>query len=256
LIIPNVLSKDEVQEVLEASVRLHEKNQSENKWTQIGDAVAKDPAIERLMDHPAILPKVRALYGSDRFILQSSWSTRQPARGGGLGFWHQDGSFAYEFRDTAYPVPLLQLRATFLLTDQSEPGLGNLELIPGSHKSRELLPDSVKRDNGTVPISHVICAPIGSVLLFHNGVYHRGVEHKGDFDRHSLHYIYSPPWLRWSDRLQNDQDFLKRTTPLRRYLMGEFERPDAPFGENYAAYDFETDEQKIDDEVKSYTTKF
>jgi ectoine hydroxylase len=239
LIIPNVLSKEEVKGCLDASIRLHEQNQSKN-WAQIGHMVAMDPLLEQLMDHPAVFPKVRALYGSDRFVLQSAWSTKQPGPGG-RGPWHQDGSFSFEFRDVAYPVPLLQLRASFLLTDQLEPGTGNLELIPGSHRSRVVLPDDVQKEKGEVPIGHVVCAPAGSVLLFHNGVWHRSFDHNHDYDRYTAHYIYSPPWLRWSDRFQNDQSFLQRTTPLRRYLMGEFDRPDAAFGAPYEAYKFDDD---------------
>jgi ectoine hydroxylase len=238
LVIPNVLSKDEVKEVLEASVELHEKNNSPDAWAQIGHAVSLSPAFERLMDHPAVFPKVRALYGQDRFILQSSWSTKQPGPGGN-GNWHQDGSHAFEFRDVGYPPPLMQLRASFLLNDQLVPGTGNLELIPGSHRSRVTLPTSVMREKGSVPISHVLCAPAGSVLLFHNGVWHRSYEHNHEYDRHTAHYIYSPPWMKCSDRFANDPAFLERTTPLRRYLMGEFGRPDAPFGESYEAYPFD-----------------
>ncbi|MGH3486673.1 MAG: phytanoyl-CoA dioxygenase family protein, partial [Actinopolymorphaceae bacterium] len=84
-----------------------------------------------------------------------------------------------------------------------------------------------------VPIGHVICAPIGSVLLFHNGVWHRTYRHDGDRDRYTAHYVYSPPWVRPADRFSNSADFLERTTPRRRALMGEFGRPDAPYGASY-----------------------
>ena len=89
------------------------------------------------------------------------------------------------------------------------------------------------------PNGHVICAPAGAVLLFHNAVWHRSYAHDGDYDRYTMHCIYSPPWVRASDRLANSPDFLRRTTPIRRALMGEFERPDAPFGMGYQAPPFE-----------------
>jgi hypothetical protein len=84
----------------------------------------------------------------------------------------------------------------------------------------------------------VICAPIGAVLLFHNGVWHRTFRHDGDQDRYTAHYVYSPPWVRSADRLENSSDFLERTTPLRRALMGDFARPDAPYGANYEPLPF------------------
>lgn len=230
LIIPNVLTADEVKECLEASVRLHESAGTEG-WAQVGKGFETEPALERLIDHPAVLPKVRALYG-DRFILQSAWCTKQPAFGG-MGGWHQDGSGAYDFGKLGYPIPLIQLRASFLLTDQSVPRTGNMEMIPGSHRSQAPLPQTIRTQRDDVPIGHVICAEAGSVLLFHNAVWHRTYAHDGDYDRYTMHYIYSPPWVRCSDRFENNKAFLERTTSTRRYLMGEFERPDAPFGAGY-----------------------
>ena len=161
LVIPDVLSAPEAAECYDASQRLH--GVREREFGQIGRGYESEPALERLIDHPAVLPKVRGLFG-DRFILQASWNTMQPA-GGGVGGWHQDGSSAYNFNQVGYPVPLLQLRASFLLTDQTEPGAGNMELIPGSHRSQVPLPQDVRTNRGDVPIGQVICAPIGSVLF-------------------------------------------------------------------------------------------
>lgn len=235
LIIPDVLEATEVDECLEASKRLHKAAGSDG-WAQVGRGYETEPALERLIDHPAVLPKVRGLYG-DRFILQSAWNTLQPARGA-MGGWHQDGSGAYNFNLLGYPIPLVQLRASYLLTDQSTPRTGNMELVPGSHRSMVPLPDEIRRNRDDVPIGQVICAPAGSVLLFHNAVWHRTYVHDGDWDRYTMHYVYSPPWVRPSDRFENSPEFLERTTPLRRGLMAEFSRPDAPYGAGYEAPDF------------------
>lgn len=235
-IIPNVLSEDEVAECLAASKRIHAAAGTKG-WGQVGRGYEVEAALEKLIDHPAVLPKVRGIYG-DRFILQSGWNTMQPAHGK-MGGWHQDGSSAYNFDKLGSPIPLIQLRASYLLTDQSKPRTGNMEFIPGSHRSMVALPDSVRKGETEVPIGHVVCAPAGSVLLFHNALWHRTYAHDGDYDRYTMHYIYSPPWIRNSDRLQNSQEFLQRTTPLRRALMGEFERPDAPYGANYPSPQFE-----------------
>ncbi len=233
-VIPDVLSADEVAECYEASARLH--GQRDREFGQLGRGYEVEPSLERLIDHPAVLPKIRGLYG-DRFVLQASWNTMQPGHAG-VGRWHQDGSSAYDFKQLGYPVPLIQLRASFLLTDQSKPRMGNMELIPGSHRSLVGLPDEVRSAGNDVPIGHVILASAGSVLVFHNAVWHRTYAHDGDRDRYTAHYIYSPPWVRQADRLQNSPEFLERTTPLRRALMGEFSPPDAPFGVSYEPLPF------------------
>ena len=227
LLIPDVLTDAECDEVLAAAKRLHGDKPAE-KFKQIGRGFETEPAIERLMDHPAVLPKVRALYG-DRFVLQAAWCTVMPAHGE-RSSWHQDGSSMYEFRDVAYPLPLLQLRASFALTDQSELNTGNMIMIPGSHRSPVPLPKDARKQVWASPIQHIICAKRGSVLLFHNGVWHSPMPSLLDYDRYNMHFIYSPPWLRRSDREASDPAWLARTTPLRRALAGDYERPDAPFG--------------------------
>lgn len=234
-VIPDVLSADEVAECYDASERLH--GQRQRGFGQLGRGYENEPSLERLIDHPAVLAKIRGLYG-DRFVLQASWNTMQPAHAG-MGRWHQDGSSAYDFRQLGYPIPLIQLRASFLLTDQTVPRTGNMELIPGSHRSQMALPEEVRQPGEDIPIGHVLCASAGSVLVFHNGVWHRTYAHDGDRDRYTAHYIYSPPWVRNADRLQNSPEFLERTTPMRRALMGEFTRPDAPVGVSYDPLPFD-----------------
>ncbi len=236
IVIENVLNEAECEEALEAAIRLHA-DQPKTKLLQLGKGFEHEPAIERLLDHPAVLPKVRALYG-DHFVLQAAWCTVQPAGSQSVG-WHQDGSSAYDFKNLGYPIPLLQLRASFNLTDQSEPFMGNMMMIPGSHRSRLDLPENARKQVNACPIQQTIYAKRGSVLLFHNGVWHSPMPNDKHFDRYNMHYIYSPPWVRRSDRDATDAEFLKQTTPLRRALMGDYARPDVPFAGGFPAIPFE-----------------
>ncbi len=91
LVIEDVLTPEECKETREAAIRLHT-GHPKNKLLQLGKGFEHEPAIERLVDHPAVLPKVRALYG-DQFVLQAAWCTVQPAGSQSVG-WHQDGSSA------------------------------------------------------------------------------------------------------------------------------------------------------------------
>ena len=229
LVIPRALSENEVSECLEAATRLHS-GYPKGEWRQIGAAYEKEPAVERLIDHPSTLPKARALLG-DQFILQSSWCTLSPPGFKGQGF-HQDGSGPYEFRRLALPTPLVQLRIGFFLTDQSQPNMGNMVMIPGSHNGSIPLPKGLSVED--VPIAQVICGKPGDALLFHQGVFHCGTRNEMSFDRFIQHMVYAPPWLLPSDRKGNDPAFLARTTPLRRALLGEWNRPEEPFGVGYA----------------------
>jgi ectoine hydroxylase len=236
LVIPDALSPAEVEACLVASRRAHEPLGS-GKWRQIGHLHESEPAIEALLDHPSVLPKIRALLG-DYFIVQSTWNTLQPAQTKAGGY-HQDGSGVYEFRRLAVPTPLLQLRVGYYLTDQSQPGMGNMVMIPGSHTTQSVLPKGVVPDEDDLNIREVICGAPGTALLFHQGVFHRTGANHMDFDRYTMHIVYAPPWLIPSDRMQNDPAFLARTTPLRRALLGDWKRPEEPFGAGYAHPPFE-----------------
>ena len=236
LVIPGALSQDEVAACLDASKRAHGKLGT-GKWRQLGHLHETEPAIENLLDHPSVFPKARALLG-DYFIIQSTWCTLQPANTKPGGY-HQDGSGVYEFRRLAVPTPLVQLRIGYYLTDQSSPDMGNMVMIPGSHSTQMTLPKGLVPDEDDLPIRQVICGEPGTALIFHQGVYHRTGANKMDFDRYTMHIVYSPPWLIPSDRTHNDPEFLARTTPLRRALMGEWAQPEQPFGVGYPRPPFE-----------------
>jgi ectoine hydroxylase len=234
LVVPDALAPEEVSACLDAAKRLHAKYPA-NEWRQIGAAYETEPAFEPLIDHPSVLSKVRALLG-DYFILQSSWCTQSPPGFAGGG-WHQDGSSAYEFRRLATPTPLVQLRIGYFLTDQSDPDMGNMVMIPGSHNSSVPLDRSFAGDG--LPIREVIRGRPGAALLFHQGVYHCGTCNRRETPRYIQHMVYAPPWLIPSDRKRNDPAFLARTTPLRRALLGEWNRPEEPFGSGYARPPFD-----------------
>jgi len=237
LLIPNVLTPAECAAMRDAAERLHS-TYPQGEFRQIGRGFETEPALEQPIDHPAVLPKVRGLLGS-RFVLQAAWCTVMPAGSQHTGWWHQDGSGAFEFKHLGYPVPLLQLRASYNLTDQSRDHMGNMMLIPGSHRSPVPLPAELRNDIAACPIRHVLRVPAGSALLFHNGVYHCPMPNDEPYDRYNMHYIYSPPWLRRSDRDATDPEFLARTTPLRRALMGDYDRPDQPFAGGFPEIPFE-----------------
>jgi ectoine hydroxylase len=236
LVIPGALTPAETEACRHAAERLHASHPP-GQWRQLGATYEQEPAMEHLMDHPSVLPKARALFG-DHFILQSSWCTMVPAGFKG-GRFHQDGSGVYEFRKLATPTPLVQLRIGFFLTDQPQAGMGNMALIPGSHNGSVPLPRVVNEEPDTFPLQEVICGEAGTALMFHQGVYHRGTRNEMPWDRHMIHIVYAPPWLTPSDRLRNSPEFLARTTPLRRALVGEWTRPEQPFGMGYERLPFD-----------------
>ena len=224
LIIEDVMTPDEIDEALAASKRIH--TDTTEVFSPLGNSYEREPALARLIEHPAVIPKVRGLYG-DKFVMQSGWCARLVANGSIVG-WHQDGSGSYGFEKVAYPLPLLQLRASFSLTDQSHEFMGNMMMIPGSHRSPLPMPRDKRKEVKVTPIQHNILCKAGTMLLFHNGVWHSPMPNNEDYDRYNMHYIYSPPWMRRADRFASDAEFMAEAPPLRRALMGDYERPTRP----------------------------
>ena len=260
LIIPDALSPEETEACVAASDRIHsnlefvQKQQvmqaggeppaSIEEWQsgglqQLDNVWEAEPAFEALIDHPSVIEKVRALFG-DTFILHSSWNTMVPGTDATgvhpdpnpkTGF-HQDGTGSYSFNTlgnhnglggTGGPTPLVQLRIGFVMTDLSEPGAGQLAVIPGSHNAKMALPSGFSEDPELMTIAIEVNAKPGTAILFHQGVYHTSTPNYRPYNRYIQHMIYSGPWLVRSGRTGSDPKWLEQTTERRRLLMGDFE---------------------------------
>ena len=85
--------------------------------------------------------------------------------------WHIDGHDD-GYRGLARPIPLLQLKVGYYLTDITEAGQGNLSLIPGSHKSMTDPSDNDLQKKELFEGAIQLCAPAGTAILFHNALWH------------------------------------------------------------------------------------
>lgn len=120
--------------------------------------------------------------------MNSELSSRGPG-------WHLDGH-DNGYRNLGRPIPLLQLKLGYYLSDMTEAGQGNLTVVPGSHKSLvDPAPEDLKRRE-LFPGALEVCAPAGSAILFHNALWHTsGIFRKPDSKRTILYYAYEHPWM-------------------------------------------------------------
>src|SRR5690348_7733810 len=99
------------------------------------DLVASDERWLDLIDWPATFPKVWALLGWNIQLFHTQLLVTPPAPAGataGAYGWHQDNNRMN--RDLATtPQPRISVKIGYFLTDLSEPGMGNLCVVPGSH---------------------------------------------------------------------------------------------------------------------------
>ncbi|GDY14482.1 hypothetical protein LBMAG53_33600 [Planctomycetota bacterium] len=215
LLVPGAISADQAAVCLAACERLHA-DTPVGAWRQIPLAYQREPAIADLIDHPAVLAKVRALLG-DFLKVQSSWCTRVPPRSGEMAY-HQDGYAPSPFRELAPATPLVQLRVGWVMTPLSGSDCGNLAFIPGSHRCPVSLPPGTVV--GDVPSARLITAEPGTAVLFHQGIWHTSTLNLRDRPRFMQHIVYAPPWL--VRRHAHDPAFIAAQPPLRRALLEDW----------------------------------
>ena len=97
-----------------------------------------DPLFLELVDWAPLMPYVHALinpmphyHASDAIVEQGSELLERK------GGWRIDGN-DQGYRGLRAEIPLLQLKVGYYLTDMTQPGNGNLTVVPSSHKARQI----------------------------------------------------------------------------------------------------------------------
>jgi len=164
--------------------------------TRIFYILDDDPLFLEMLDWPPLMPYIKGLlnpkphhHASDAIVEVGSELCNRT-----MG-WHVDGH-DNGFRNLGRPIPLLQLKVGYYLTDMTAPGQGNLTVVPGSHKAlHDPDPADLKRTD-LFPGATQVCAPAGTCILFHNALWHSsGPFTKTDGQRIILYYAYEHPWM-------------------------------------------------------------
>ena len=156
-----------------------------------------DPLFLELLDWPALMPYVHGLletqmphhHASDIIVEHGGdFLDRQ-------GEWHIDGH-DNGYRNLRYPIPLLQLKVGYYLSDMTKPWQGNLAVVPGSHHAATEPSHEDRQRRDFFPGATQVCAPPGSAILFHNALWHTAAPYSGpDRGRTMLYYAYEHPWM-------------------------------------------------------------
>ena len=211
LVLDKFLAPDHVSRLMAALVRAVARRREliRTERPQTGFTVAKsdkstrlfyilddDPLFLELLDWPALLPYVHALLTSMPHHCASDGIVEHGADFlDRHGEWHIDGHDD-GFRRLRPANPLLQLKVGYYLSDMTAPWQGNLTVLPGSHKT-SLEPSADDRQRRDFfPGVVQICAPSGSVILFHNAIWHTAAPfNRPDASRVMLYYAYEHPWM-------------------------------------------------------------
>ena len=145
--------------------------------------------------------------------------------------WHSDGPLG--FPEVNGYAPLHTLRFGYLMSDSTHGDSGTLEVIRGSHRKRTLhaqesihwqpfsghRPDDFETDHVTVQ------GPAGTIVAFHNGIWHRAQNNRSDIPRTIVYFQYCPCMLH---PLHRDVPYPGDLSPYseeERWLLGEPREP-------------------------------
>ena len=231
LIVEDALPPDLIARLTAGVDRVHAERRAEGLGPHAHmnqtDILPRDELFLELIDWPRTFPKVWGILGWNIYLYHTHLGVTPPRPAGEvpgrkrLG-WHQDSGRLNHDMETD-PRPRLSLKVAYFLSDVSEPGRGNMHVLPGSHlKNRiELAEDGISDPPGAL----TVCVPPGAALFFDRRIWHSGGHNHSTVTRKWLVYGYSYRWVRPKDEM-TVQDLLPRLDPIRRQLLGDGLNPD------------------------------
>ncbi len=180
------------------------------------------PEFLELLDWAPLMPYVHTLLNAKPHHHASDAIVEIGPLQRGMG-WHLDGHDA-GYRALGVPIPLLQLKVGYYLSDMTEPGRGNLCVIAGSHRTRSSPDPADLKNPALFEGAHQVCAPPGSAILFHNALWHSsGPWTWPEGAREMLYYAYEHPWMMASqEHWGYPHEFYQRLTPAQRSFFHGF----------------------------------
>lgn len=190
--------------------------------TRIFYILDDDPLFLDMIDYPSIWPYVTNLLNEHPHHHASDAIIEYGPEGRSMG-WHIDGHDC-GYRNLGAPIPFLQLKIGYYLSNMTQPGQGNLCVVPGSHKAQHkpVPEDLIQTD--LFPGAIEICAPPGTAILFHNALWHsHGPWRHSHGKRVMLYYAYEHPWMIASqEHWGYPKAFYNRLSPERHTLFHGF----------------------------------
>ena len=155
----------------------------------------EDPVFLDMLDYGPMLSYVHGLFNEMPHLHSTdAFHEVEKADFHGRG-WHIDG-IQDGFRGLKPHIPFLQFKVGYYLSDMSEPGQGNLTLVPGSHKALTEPDPADLQTPDLFPGALQVCGPPGTAFLFHNAVWHTaGPWTREGGERLLLYYGYEHPWM-------------------------------------------------------------
>lgn len=220
LLLGNVLDADPLERVRAAAAHEDARFRAGAGITahhvlNLHDLVGRDPLWLELLDWPTTFPKVWGVLGWHLQLFHTQLLVTPPAPAGatpGAYGWHQDNN-RMNLDLEAASQPRVSVKVGYFATDLHQPGMGNLCVVPGSHRTGRPSPDA------DPPDAIEVLAGAGDAILFDRRLWHSASTNTSEVARVFLTYGYSYRWLRPKSRMALDE-LLDGLDPIRRQLLG------------------------------------
>lgn len=199
---------------------------TEADFVQTRHAIHHDHRLLDLITWPTTFPLVAELMGPDLSLVTTHNLIRPvqpegtPKTFKGSG-WHRDA------HSNLAPVhgtcPWIYTKIGYFLSDLSQPGMGNLRVIPGSHLRAEAPPLAA---DGIDPEGAIeVCVEAGDAVLFQQRLWHAVGPNFAPHARENIYIGYGYRIIRPIDTLPTPDDLMAKADPVQRQLLGEIASP-------------------------------
>jgi hypothetical protein len=225
LVLRGVLSPPEVEFYLGVVADLErqfrvEKELEPHATVEIRNAIARDARLLGLLDHPRALGAMLEILGWNIQLTTSHVFVRTPDPDQAENFkaidWHADGPHP-SFPTVGGVWPRMYAKVGYFLTDLSQPGRGNLRVVPGSHRcARKPDLDESGEPRGAV---QVLTRP-GDAVLFENRTWHAVGPNTAGVSRRNVYIGYCHRYLKAIDFAAQSPELLAQASPIQAQLLG------------------------------------
>jgi len=227
LVVKNVIAPEARAHFLKLIEDLDCRHRAENQtapeaFVEIRNAVHREHGFLELLDWPAGFPLIAELMGPDIQLCTSHTMVRPPQPQDTPASykridWHRDG--CAQVHPVHGTFPWIYTKIGYFLTDLSRPGMGNLRVIPGSHKHAVCPP----RKPGEDPAGAIeVLTEAGDAVIFQQRLWHAVGPNTSAVTRKNIYVGYCFRWVKPLDFLQPDSALLAKASPLQRQLLGEY----------------------------------
>jgi ectoine hydroxylase-related dioxygenase (phytanoyl-CoA dioxygenase family) len=222
LVVENALSSEQLaslNHILDTQVALH--HQQTQPWSRFDRLLGWGEVFRELIDLPTLTPYLEALLGP-KYRLDHDYVhlIRQPGPGPIGVFLHGGGTpfdpcQYYHVQQGKIYNGLTAV--AFNLTDVA-PKDGGFGCIPGSHKSHFPLPTDLQDLAQPHACIQEVTGKAGTAIIFTEALSHTTLHWRGNHERRTLFYKYSPHPSAWHRRYY-DANALLDLTPSQRQIL-------------------------------------